>query len=117
MRKMSSERRAHLSDAARAQQARRIPGQVMWTPNRIQQIQAAFAGGGRRGALAAFPEMRPSQITAAIRRYCSGPSGAPTGNAATLTAGRSAPSCWADPDFHRRFLEALSGRTQMRTQS
>lgn len=26
----------------------------MWTPNRIQQIQAAFAGGGRRGALAAF---------------------------------------------------------------
>ncbi len=55
MRKMFSERQAHLSDVARAQQARRIPGEVMWTAGRIVEIQAAFARGGRRGALAAFP--------------------------------------------------------------
>lgn len=116
MRKMSSERRAH--------------SPMQNGPNRRDAFPVKSCG--RRTVYNRFKRPSPAADgaapsrrfgDAAVTNHCSDPtllfrtSRAATGIAATLTAGRSAPSCWADPDFHRRFLEALSGRTQMRTQS
>jgi hypothetical protein len=109
---MSAVRRAHLAETARAQKARQR-GEVVWTLERIKIIQRAFMAGGREAALEAFPEMRRPQIAAAIRRYCSGPIDAPTGLVANLAASRQAGTCWDDPDFNRRFFEALTGMTRL----
>jgi hypothetical protein len=114
-RPMSLERRARLAEAARAQKIRQR-GEVVWTAERIKRIQREYAIGGRRGAIAAFFDMRTPQVSAAIRRYCSGPSGSTTGINASHAARQSQGKCWDDPDFHRRFLEALTGMTRLEYQ-
>jgi hypothetical protein len=111
---MTAERRAHLAAAAREQQVRRVRGEVIWTLDRISRLQSAFAAGRRQGAIAAFPEMRPSQVTAAIRRYCTGPATAPIGVRKALALASPTTSCWDDPEFHVRLLEALTDRKQLR---
>jgi len=113
-RRMTPEQRAHLADIARRAQAERQNGgrERVWTEERIALIRAAFAEGGRSAALAALPEMSKSKVCAALRRYCLGPQSAPTGIRAALAASHVSSSCWDDPTFNRRLLEALSGMTQ-----
>jgi hypothetical protein len=116
-RQMTAERRAQPSDITRRAQAERtkMGRERIWTDDRIALVRSAFAAGGRAGAIAAFPDMRPSQVCAALRRYCLGPDAAPIGGQAAYTA-RSANRCWEDPSFHRRFLEALTGMTQFESE-
>lgn len=74
----------------------------------IARLVAAYNASGRMGAIAAFPELRPVQVSTAINRYCTvDPNMVPvTGHSATRKA-----TVWNDPQFCRRFHEALTNRT------
>lgn len=79
---------------------------VRWSQDDVARLRAAFARGRFAACREAFPHLRKGQVNAAVRRYCVA--------RATVT-GRSAPSrstasVWSDPQFHRRFMEALTNR-------
>ncbi|MFZ1125602.1 MAG: hypothetical protein WAN59_10740 [Candidatus Baltobacteraceae bacterium] len=106
--------------AASMRRMRSNGGQLTWTPEMIAQLVEAFGAGGRKQALAVFAHLRPAQVNAAIRRYCMGPQPTRHPDASRRRAQAAddggdrvgSASCWDDRDFHRRFLEALTNRTQ-----
>jgi hypothetical protein len=97
--------RRKIGEAAR-EQRKGQPAQPIWGPVRVARIRAAYESGGVPAAIAAFPEMTVPAVRAALRRYCVGEL-VPNGVPAPPTA-----RPWKDPDFRRRFMEALTNRTQ-----
>ncbi len=52
-------------------------GVVVWTPDRVVALRAAYRKGGLRAAEAALPEFSPSAINNAVARYGSEDLGEP----------------------------------------
>ena len=48
-----------------------------WDRPTVERLLRAYSDGGRPGALAAFPDLRPAQVYCAIRRYADAPIGEP----------------------------------------
>jgi hypothetical protein len=46
-----------------------------WDRPTVERLLRAYSDGGRPGALAAFPDLRPAQVYCAIRRYADAPIG------------------------------------------
>jgi hypothetical protein len=74
---LSDAHRAKLAAVARAERVQRAERErrgegPVWTPQLQERIRKAYSTDGQRGAMAAFPEMRPMQVLGAIRRYCLG---------------------------------------------
>lgn len=100
-RAMSAQTRAKISATIRA--ARAADGSSCWTDERVEILRKAFFAGGHAAVRSAFPDLRHSQLYAAVTRYCS------VRNVATTTEIKPA-SCWQDKQFIRRFMEALTGQ-------
>jgi len=63
-----------------------------WDRPTVERLLRAYSDGGRPGALAAFPDLRPAQVYCAIRRYADSPTGEPP----------PADAAERDPRPHRR---------------
>lgn len=95
--------RAKISATIRANAAAR--GAFIWDDENIAALRKAYVAGGNAACMNAFPALRESQVYAAVRRYCLAGTGAHTSIRENKT------SVWKDPDFNRRFMEALTGRS------
>lgn len=100
-RTMSDSARAQIGASVRAQRA--SDTRFHWDATAIAVLRREYCAGGYDGARAAFPQLRRSQVGAAVRRYCL--------VVATTTSAPRARSVWESPDFNRRFQEALAGFT------
>lgn len=101
-RAVSAETRAKISATIRAKAAAR--GQFSWDDAHVHALRKAFATGGKAAVQEAFPHLRERQIYGAIARYCKQ-------EHVVHVPIRSGGSVWNDPEFNRRFMEALTGRT------
>lgn len=95
----SAQRRERISAGMRAAQP------IRWSADDITRLRQAFARGSFAACRDEFPHLRKGQVNAAARRYCV--VRAQTSGYSALAESRN--SVWADPDFHRRWHEALTG--------
>lgn len=99
-RTQSPETRAKIGAAVRAKCAAR--GVLIWDEERKETLRKAFMRGGLRAAYEAFPDIRQTQVRAAVTRYCAS-------KFPLIEQPQRTGSVWDDPDFNRRFHEALTG--------